>query len=182
MKTLAALALTCALALSACAKGEQGEPGHKAAREGLAIPLDGIEYTVFITRELNTAIPPDSAYYKGPPAPRGQTFYGVFVQVCNRGKRPHRTTDRFHIEDNQGNRFDPIALPADNQFAYHAQTLAPDACIPQAGSVAQLGPTAGSMLLFQIPLANAENRPLELVVEGVNPAEPKDFRTFTLDI
>ena len=31
--------------------------------------------------------------------------------------------------------------------------------------MAQLGPTAGSMLLFQFPLDTTENRPLELVIE-----------------
>ena len=46
------------------------------------------------------------------------------------------------------------------------RTLAPQECIPQAGSVAQLGPTAGSMLLFQLPLQNTENRPMELEIGG----------------
>ena len=42
--------------------------------------------------------------------------------------------------------------------------LGKDDCIPEAGSVAQLGPTAGSMLLFQFPLQITENRPLELII------------------
>ena len=45
-------------------------------------------------------------------------------------------------------------------------TLKPDQCIPEAGSVAQLGPTAGSMLLFKFPLPITENRPLELEIES----------------
>ena len=45
-------------------------------------------------------------------------------------------------------------------FAYHPRLLGKEDCIPESGSVAQLGPTAGSMLLFQFPLQNTENRPL----------------------
>jgi hypothetical protein len=183
-KTLAALALVAALGLVACGEEEVGRPGHEPAREGLALDLGGIDYNVFITRQLNTAIPPDDAYYEGPPPPRGQTFYGIFLQACNQGKRPRRTADRFHVEDSQGNRFEPVELPETNRFAYHAQLLDPEECIPEVGSVAQLGPAAGSMLLFRLPLDNTENRPLELVVEGeFDPLEARrEELTFELDI
>ncbi|MDQ4047817.1 MAG: hypothetical protein M3131_00300, partial [Actinomycetota bacterium] len=55
-----------------------------------------------------------------------------------------------------------IELEEDNPFAYRPRQLAKGDCIPADGSVAQLGPTAGSMLLFDFPLENTENRPLEL--------------------
>ena len=32
--------------------------------------------------------------------------------------------------------------------------------------MAQQGPTAGSMLLYEFPLQNTENRPLEMVIKG----------------
>jgi hypothetical protein len=80
--------------------------------------------------------------------------------------------------DNQGNEFEPEELPEENHFAYHARELLPDECIPEAGSVAQLGPTAGSMLLFRLPLANTEYRPLELEIEGSG----DEHLTFELDI
>src|ERR671914_362457 len=53
-----------------------------------------------------------------------------------------------------------------------------DERIPEAGSVAQLGPTAGSMLLFEFSLETTENRPLELEME----AESGETLTFELDI
>ena len=56
--------------------------------------------------------------------------------------------------------------------------LAPNECIPESGSVAQLGPTAGSMLLFRLPLANTEYRPLELEIEGPSGGH----LTYNLDI
>ena len=74
--------------------------------------------------------------------------------------------DDFKIKDNQGNEFEPEELAEDNAFAYQPRELAPNECIPEAGSVAQLGPTSGSMLLFRLPLQNTENRPLELEIEG----------------
>jgi hypothetical protein len=82
------------------------------------------------------------------------------------------------VKDNQENEFEPEELPADNEFAYSQRTLDQDECIPEAGSVAQRGPTAGSMLLFEFPLETTENRPLELEMEG----ESGETLTFELDI
>ena len=165
--------------LAACGEKDTEQGVDEAAREGLALPLEGIDYNVFITRQLNPRITPDKAYVDpGTEADATHTLYGVFLQACNRGEQSSQTADSFKIVDNQGNEFEPESLPEDNDFAYHAKTLAPNECIPEAGSVAQLGPTAGSMLLFRLPLANTEYRPLELDIEG-----PKGGRlTFDLDI
>ncbi len=40
--------------------------------------------------------------------------------------------------------------------------LGSEECIPEEGSLADLGPTAGAMLLFELPLEALENRPLVL--------------------
>jgi hypothetical protein len=150
--------------LAACGD-EQGV--DEPAREGLAIDIGGINYNVFITRQLNLKIAPDKAYYAGPPAKPGNALYGIFLQACNISQDEDRTTtEDFVVEDNQGNEFKPIALEPDNAFAYRSVKLQGEECTPEAGSVAQLGPTAGSMLLFDFPLQNTENRPLELVVKG----------------
>jgi hypothetical protein len=159
------VSVACAGALGACSKKEQGTV-DEPAREGLAINVAGLDYNVFITRELNLKIPPDKAYYKGPEAAPGKIYYGIFIQACNNGSKTLTSTDQFVVEDNQGDRYEPKELPADDAFAYHPAKLARKDCIPQKGSVAQLGPTAGSMLLFEFPLANTENRPLELIIKG----------------
>jgi hypothetical protein len=170
------LVLAAALGLAAC--GSHEEPGvDEPAREGLAIELEGIDYNVFITRQLNPRVPPDGAYVSEE-APAGETLYGVFIQVCNHSDEPHETVSEFVVKDNQENEFEPEELPADNAFAYSPRTLNPDECIPEAGSVAQLGPSAGSMLLFQLPLEATENRPLELEMHG----EGDESLTFELDI
>jgi len=169
------LAVAAAVGLTAC--GEEHPGVDEPAREGLALELDGVAYNVFITRQLNPRVPPDEAYVSDEPAP-GQTLYGVFIQACNNTEETHETVSEFVVHDNQDNRFEPQELPEDNAFAYSPRTLDPMECIPEAGTVAQLGPTAGSMLLFELPLENTENRPLELEIEG----EGGETLTFELDI
>lgn len=159
------------------------EPGvEEPAREGLAIDVAGIEYNVFLTRQLNLAITPDQAYYDGPPVEPGNDLFGVFIEACNpedSGRTLSPTTD-FVAEDNQGNEFTPVELPEDNEFAYRARELAPGDCLPEEGSVAQQGPTAGVMLLFELPLETTENRPLELTITG--PAGSGDSKKVELDL
>lgn len=222
----ALLASAALIALSGCGGaddegtgGERAQGGTEAHREGLALELGGLKYNVFITRQLNLALPEDRAYYDGEPEQPGQALYGVFLQVCNEGDEPREAASEFKIVDSQGEEFEPIPLPATNAFAYplpheegeepageapgpaeesegdsaqeadgdeaaRAQErtedegprvqgpppanpleIEPAACIPLTGSVAQLGPTAGSMLLFDLPRDNTENRPLELEIE-----------------
>ena len=175
------------LCLAAVAAGASGcgtadeHPGvDHPAREGLAVELDGVDYNVFITRQLNPRVPPDEAYVdeETGETEADETLYGVFLQVCNRSEDARETVEEFTIVDNQGNEFEPEELPEENPFAYHAGELLPNECIPESGSVAQLGPTAGSMLLFKLPLENTEYRPLELEVHG----EGDERLTFELDI
>jgi hypothetical protein len=173
--------IACLLVLAAlpgfAACGDE-EPGvDEPAREGLALELEGITYNVFITRQLNPRLPPDEAYVTDE-APAGETLYGVFIQACNQSEEPHETAGEFIVKDNQDNEFEPEELPEDNTFAYSPRTLNPDECIPEAGSVAQLGPSGGSMLLFQLPLETTENRPLELEIV----AENGDMLIYELDI
>jgi hypothetical protein len=164
---------------AACGEADTKQGVDEPAREGLALPLDGIEYNVFISRQLNPRVTPDKSYVEPGTAPDAtHVLFGVFLQACNRGEESAQTADKFKIVDNQGNEFEPDPLPESNDFAYQQKALAPNECIPEKGSVAQLGPTAGSMLLFRLPLANTEYRPLELEIEG-----PRGGRlTFDLDI
>jgi uncharacterized protein YnzC (UPF0291/DUF896 family) len=168
-----------AAGLSACGTKDEEQGVDEPAREGLALEFEGVEYNVFITRQLNPRIPPDDAYVEeGTEAEEGETLYGVFLQACNNSDEAHETVEEFKIIDNQGNEFEPEELPEENKFAYNSRELLPDECIPEIGGVAQLGPTAGSMLLFRLPLENTEYRPLELEVMG----EGEEHITFELDI
>jgi hypothetical protein len=166
--TLAAGVAAVALATGLSACGDEVGTEKTPAREGLAIDVAGVDYDIFITRELNLAITPDKAYYKGPDAKPGNVLYGVFLQACGHGKKRVRTIDTRHfvVEDNQGNKYFPKELPKDDAFAYQPAMVSQEQCIPQPGSVAQQGPTAGAMLLYEFPLQNTENRPLQMHIQG----------------
>jgi hypothetical protein len=163
--------VACALAALALAGCSSGRP-NGAAREGLYEDVAGLDYNVFITRELNLRDAEDRDYYRGPEAPPGYALYGVFIQVCNHGDGFRTPNTTFTVEDNQGNKFHPLPLPASNVYRYRPRRLSHGACIPEPGSAAANGPTAGSLLLYKFPLTSLENRPLELLIEAP-PGSPK---------
>jgi hypothetical protein len=158
-------ALVCA-ALLAAALGGCGEEEGEPKREGLGVHLGGLQYNVFITRQLNVRDVEDRGYYQGRDAPPGAELYGVFIEVCNNSESggPKPAADEFKVVDTQGNEFEPLALPASNLFAYRARDLGPRACIPEEGTIAETGPTSGAILIFQLPNTASENRPLELEI------------------
>ena len=184
LTVLCALALVCIAVLAGCGKSSN-KPGE-TVREGLSTPLGGLRYTVFLTRQLNLANQQDKGYVPGrKEAPPGKGWYGVFLEACNKsGSKSAIAASRFFIEDSQGNRFSPQGLAQTNPYAYQGGPVPPENCMPRTGSLAALGPTSGALLLFELPLANTENRPLTLHIEGPPNAQtgkPGEARV-TLDI
>ena len=166
LAAICAIALLAGGALAACGKQHKaGEP----VREGLSIPLGGLRYTVFLTRQLNLKSTEDSGYAPGmKEAAPGHGMYGLFVEACNKGKHPAdaMSADRFTIVDAQGDEYHALGLGPDNPFAYRGGSVLPENCMPARGSLAQQGPTSGAIVLFDLPLAATENRPLELRIQG----------------
>jgi len=157
--------------LSGCGKTH---PADEPVREGLSVPLAGLRYTVFLTRQLNLKNPEDSGYLPGmDEAEPGHGLFAVFLEACNRGDKPADalSADRFKIEDSQGEEFEAVGLGAENPFAYKGGTVPPENCMPARGSLAQQGPTSGAIVLFNLPLAATENRPLDLHIQG--PFDPE---------
>ena len=169
------LALACAAAtasLSGCFLEEEHEEGEPF-REGLAVKVGDIEYTVYLTRQLNPSLADDRGYWQGPESEPGFALYGVFVQACNRSDEDdeleegtYEATEDFVVVDTQGNEYEPLEVDEENVFHYHPGPVEPGACIPREGSLAQQGPTAGAMLPFEFPLEAGENRPLELEIHA----------------
>lgn len=209
-RRLIPLVIACALlAVLAAGCGEKGED-LDPVREGIATDLGGLDYNVFITRQLNPRIFPDRDYYNGPeeagecartgpgavltPEERLQrcptALFGVFVEVCNEtsdgapvsAREPTEVEGRefagdFEIEDAQGNKFEPIALPPTNVFAYRARPVPKGECIPREDSAAGNSSTGGALLVFRLPIAATENRPLELSISSGG-----ETKHFELDI
>lgn len=153
--------------------------------EGQAVKVNGLSYTVFITRELNLADPEDHDYFSGPEAPPGFNYYGVFIQVCNDYNHvPHTSTpvSNFRIIDTAGQQYDPVPLPPSDIFAYRPRPLGAKQCVPTPGSAAATGPIGGSLILFKIPIASIENRPLDLEINPQGPGPVPDTQRIELDI
>jgi hypothetical protein len=149
--------VACAVAAVLTAGGCKNPRPDGAAREGLNVKVAGLDYNVFITRQLN------------------------LHDAEDRFRSP--VTTQFRVEDNQGKTFRPLPLPIENQFAYHPRLLSKKACIPEPGSAAATGPIEGSMLLFKLPTTSLENRPLELFIEGTEaPGQPTQTKRVELDI
>ena len=161
-----ALALAAGLALLAGCGQNLGEDPSEPRREGLALELEGATYNVFLTRQLNPADVEDQSYTQGIGQPEPESaFFGVFMEACNVSDEPLSTASSFLIEDTQGNEFEPLEPAEESSFAYQSATVLLGDCIPAEGSVASEGPTAGVLLVFEIPIESTENRPLELKIQ-----------------
>jgi hypothetical protein len=84
------------------------------------------------------------------------------VAVCNVNGGSHLAASKWHIEDSQGNVYDPLPLARTNLFAYRPRTLTERQCIPTKGSTADTAPIGGAVFVFRLPVQATENRPLEL--------------------
>lgn len=182
---LAAFAIGCGSEAPSAEHESGGEP--EAHKEGIAEHLDGLQYNIFLTRQLNLADSEDSGYTTLDPPEPGQTYYASFFQVCNTEEADgptHMAASEMEVEDSQGNVFEPLDI-SDSQFAYAPVELAPGDCIPEKGSLTDMGPAGGALVVFELPVETTENRPLDLTITSPEapPAggEPHTL-TITLDL
>jgi hypothetical protein len=175
------MVLVLALALSAC--GNKEKTVHFGATEGAYLDSGDLKYQVQISRELNPADPEDKGYLIGADqttlAP-SDLWFGVFMRVQNTTDGTHPAAREFELSDTQGNTWRPIPLPADNVFAYRPADLPAGGVLPTPDSPAAQNTIQGSLLLFKIPYANLQNRPLVLTV--VDPNNPADKAEVDLDV
>lgn len=162
---LLAMSVLALLAFAGC-----GEEVELEVNEGEPLELGELEFDVQITRFLNPDSTDDGAYLQGaPPLEDGQQYLGVFMQVDNMGDAPNVVPFPFKIIDTRGEIF--LQADIDNPFSLIPGTIVePDQSLPGAGTVARSGSIEGSLILFPIPEASTENRPLQLEVPG--PGEP----------
>jgi hypothetical protein len=134
--------------------------------------VGGITYQVQESRQLNP-YSDDVEYFAGLKTAQsissGDFWYGVFLWAKNQNKQAVDTANKFVLTDSAGNSYSPTTLnPSVNPFAWSSTSLAPDAIQPDPDSIAASGTTDGGLILFKLPVAAYQNRPLTLHVYGYN--------------
>jgi hypothetical protein len=170
------------VAVGACANKD--ERTLHAATEGEYVDVGPLKYQVQISRLLNPNDPEDRGYLIDLPAGESlganDQWFGVFMRVENDTDDPQPVADRYEIVDTQDNHYAPIQMGPKNVFAYRAGRLAGNEVLPFPDSPAGQNSIQGALLLFKIPVANFENRPLELRI--ASPQTTKDVGTVDLDV
>jgi hypothetical protein len=171
---LAALALVVlSLFVSACGYSNDS----KDVVEGEVVKLGDLKYQVVFSRFLNPNDNEDSAYLVGqPPPPKGSNYFGVFLEVQNKSEETQKLAESFTITDAGNQAFE--AIPTESLYAFpfggEVESQEP---IPSPDSTSQQGPIEGSLVLFRLPAAASESRPLTLSIAG-----PEGPAEVTLDL
>jgi hypothetical protein len=157
---LALLAL--ALGVSACGYSSDS----KQTEEGEPLELGELRYNVTFSRYLNPNDTEDAAYLVGQAEPpKGQTYFGVFLEIQNESDEPQTLPSTLTITDADDQEYE--VLPSESIFAlpFEAEVEGEEQ-VPVLDSPAQQGPIEGSVAIFLLPDEASENRPLTLHMEG----------------
>jgi hypothetical protein len=151
-----------AVAVSACGWSNDS----KSAVEGESLQLGELKYNVTFSRYLNPNDSEDAAYLVGQPeAPKGSSYFGVFLEVQNESDETQTLPSTLTITDSDENEYG--VLPSESLFALPFKgEVEPEEQIPVLDSPAQQGPIEGSVAIFLLPEEVSENRPLTLHIEG----------------
>jgi hypothetical protein len=190
-RKLASLALPAlaVLALAACGSSHSKvTTGTYAGESGASAPyldVGPLTYEVQLSRALNPYNVEDASYLQAlTPTQRqlstGEGWFAVFIQVYNNASHPYPAASGLTLHDALGNVFGQVIPGPSNEFAYRGGVVPAGGRIPVEGSVAASGPTQGSMLLFKIPLASLDNRPLKLRI--VSPTDAAHTAMAELDV
>ncbi len=158
------LVLFSGFALAACGSQEHEKTGIV---EGEPVALGPLQYNVLFTRPLNPNDIEDREYLVDKkPAPPGNSYIGVFMQVKNLDEnQPQTVPDSFTIRTTAGKEY--TSLPTRSIYALESGgTVDADGQLPEVDSTAQVGPIQASMVLFRIADESMEQRPVELIIEG----------------
>ncbi len=162
------------VALAACGGGHEEKEG---LAEGEIVKLGPLQYNVLFTRPLNINDVEDAEYLVGkrPPGP-DQMYIGVFLDIHNDSDEAARIPESFEIETTAGRKYTNI--PSQSNYALETgSTIGAGDNLPVVDSTAQVGSVGAAMLLYLIDRESAEQRPVQLIIEGEDgPA------TFDLDL
>ncbi|MCE3266285.1 MAG: hypothetical protein K0S15_994 [Solirubrobacterales bacterium] len=156
-------ALVCALALAAAACGEEEST---LVVEGEPVELGELRFNVALTRFLNPNDPEDREYLEGLSAPPpGEAYLGIFMSVENEGDGSVALPSErdMKVIDTTGAEFEPSESKTVFAFPF-GDAVEPGGEVPAEDTAAASGPVQGSVVLFLMDIAAAENRPLELEI------------------
>jgi hypothetical protein len=143
--------------------------------------VGGITYQIQESRQLN-AYSDDVEYFAGlknaQSIPGSDYWYGVFIWAKNQQKRRLTTASKFVLTDSAGNSYQSTKLnPNVNPWGCYATQLAQNDIEPNPDSIASSGTTGGCMVLFRLPDATYQNRPLTLHIyaQGASKAASVDL-------
>jgi hypothetical protein len=183
------IAVIAVLALSACGDSHTRiTTGTYAGESGANAPyldVGPLSYEVQLSRELNPANVEDASYLQGlTPAQRhlapGQEWFAVFMQVYNNTSHELPAASELTISDTQGNVYTPIVPSEVNPYTYRPRMVPAKGQLPEPGTIAADGGTAGALLLYKIEVVSLDNRPLELKI--VDPTDPSQTASAELDV
>ena len=162
--------------LAAC--GEH-PPKNIGKTEGAYVETGGLQYQVQISRQLNPSDFEDRDYLVGLPAGtrlgKGEQYFAIFLRVFNREDEEARASRRFHMTDTTGKRYDPIAIDTRvNRVAFRPAIVGPADQLPLPGSLGRENTTQGGLILFKIPVAAYDSRPLVFHIEPPDGGEPAE--------
>ena len=170
-RSAALLTALAALGLSACGAESVTSSSPPAESEAQYLDLNGLKYQVQLSRQINPTLPEDADYFKGLDQrerflPKDSVWFGVFIRVENEYDRAIPSAREFEIEDTRGNKFFPV--DSDGSYNYRPETIPGKGYIPNQEDLQAYSGTQGSLLLFKVPLASLDNRPLELAIKNPN--------------
>jgi hypothetical protein len=151
-----------ALGVAACGEETEREPAIEA-QEGNEFGFEQIAYRVVLFRELNPEITGDQALVESVERGPDEALYAAFLQACNRGDDPATPTGEITLENAFGTAWQPVEQGVDPSLTYTPRALAPGACLPETGSVADRS-FDGAALVFAVPADITSDRPLVLEV------------------
>jgi hypothetical protein len=164
--TAALFAVALALAVAACGSSSEEKTG---LIEGEPVTLGNLQYNVVFSRFLNPHDTEDREYLVGQaPPPPDAAYLGVFVQIINKSHDRHEPLpEEFKVIDTEEQEF--TSLASDSIYALPlGGSIGPEDVAPALDSTPQVGPIGASLVLFEIPDAASENRPLQLVIPGTD--------------
>jgi hypothetical protein len=167
-------ALVAAAGLLAAGCGDKESVVTFAADEGTYVQVGPLSYQVQISRYLTPGDTEDREYLAGLPAgthldQRGQLWFGVFIRAKNYSDQTQKPAPQsaYTIRDTEGDTFRPVQQDRRfNPYAYRPVNMTPAAWFPSQQTTAGINPIAGELLLFRLPVAAVQNRPLELHINN----------------